>query len=66
MQGALGGAIFSFLDIQGALLWGARDGIFISAARSSGRRIDPGTRSDLLPAYRLLWQGITLIAFGCL
>jgi predicted PurR-regulated permease PerM len=44
---------------------GARDGVFISATRS-GRGIDLGTRSDLLPAYRLLWQEITLIAFGVL
>jgi predicted PurR-regulated permease PerM len=64
-QGALGGLIFSFLGIQGALLWG-----FVMAFLS----LLPAVGASLIWApvaiYFLLtgaiWQGLTLTAFGVL
>ena len=65
MQGALGGAIFSFLDIQGALLWG-----FVMAFLSLLPAVGAGLIWAPVAIYFLLtgslWQGITLIAFGVL
>ena len=63
MQGALGGLIFSFLGIEGALLWG-----FVMAFLS----LLPAVGASLIWApvaiYFLLtgaiWQGLTLTAFG--
>ena len=63
MQGALGGLIFSFLVIEGALLWG-----FVMAFLS----LLPAVGASLIWApvaiYFLLtgaiWQGLTLTAFG--
>ena len=50
IQGTLGGLIFSFLGIQGALLWGSVMA-FLSLAASRGG-IDLGAGSDLLLAHR--------------
>ena len=65
MQGALGGAMFSFLDIQGALLWG-----FVMAFLSLLPAVGAGLIWAPVAIYFLLtgslWQGITLIAFGVL
>lgn len=65
MQGALGGAIFSFLDIQGALLWG-----LVMAFLSLLPAVGAGLIWAPVAIYFLLtgslWQGITLIAFGVL
>jgi predicted PurR-regulated permease PerM len=65
MQGAPGGAIFSFLDIQGALLWG-----LVMAFLSLLPAVGAGLIWAPVAIYFLLtgslWQGITLIAFGVL
>ncbi|KIO50161.1 AI-2E family transporter [Nitrosospira sp. NpAV] len=65
MQGTLGGVIFSFLGIQGALLWG-----FVMAFLSLLPAVGAGLIWAPVAIYFLLtgalWQGITLIAFGVL
>lgn len=65
IQGTLGGVIFSFLGIQGALLWG-----FVMAFLSLLPAIGAALIWAPVAIYFLLtgaiWQGITLIAFGVL
>ncbi|SFW34089.1 AI-2E family transporter [Nitrosovibrio sp. Nv17] len=65
VQGTLGGAIFSFLGIQGALLWG-----FVMAFLSLLPAVGAGLIWAPVAIYFLLtgalWQGITLIVFGVL
>jgi predicted PurR-regulated permease PerM len=65
VQGTLGGVIFSFLGIQGALLWG-----FVMAFLSLVPAVGAGLIWAPVAIYFLLtgalWQGITLVAFGVL
>jgi predicted PurR-regulated permease PerM len=65
IQGTLGGVIFSFLDIQGALLWG-----FVMAFLSLLPAIGAGLIWAPVAIYFLLtgaiWQGVTLVTFGVL
>lgn len=65
IQGTLGGVIFSFLDIEGPLLWG-----FVMAFLSLLPAVGAGLIWAPVAIYFLLtgalWQGITLIAFGVL
>lgn len=65
LQGILGGVMFSFLDIQGALLWG-----FVMAFLSLLPAVGAGLIWAPVAIYFLLtgalWQGVTLIAFGVL
>lgn len=65
VQGTLGGVMFSFLGIRGALLWG-----FIMAFLSLVPAVGAGLIWAPVAIYFLLtgalWQGITLIAFGVL
>ncbi|MGH8764003.1 MAG: AI-2E family transporter [Nitrosospira sp.] len=65
IQGTLGGLIFSFLDIEGPLLWG-----FVMAFLSLLPAVGAGLIWAPVAIYFLLtgalWQGITLIAFGVL
>jgi predicted PurR-regulated permease PerM len=65
VQGTLGGVMFSFLGIQGALRWG-----FVMAFLSLVPAIGAGLIWAPVAIYFLLtgaiWQGITLIAFGVL
>lgn len=63
LQGTLGGMIFSFLGIQGAMLWGS-----IMAFLSLLPAVGAGLIWAPVAIYFLLtgaiWQGVTLIAFG--
>jgi predicted PurR-regulated permease PerM len=63
IQGALGGLIFYFLGIQGALLWG-----FMMAFLSLIPAVGAGLIWIPVAIYFLftgaVWQGIVLIAFG--
>jgi predicted PurR-regulated permease PerM len=63
IQGALGGVMFSFLGIQGALLWG-----FVMAFLSLIPAVGAGLIWVPVAIYFLLtgaiWQGVVLIAFG--
>lgn len=65
VQGTLGGVMFSFLGIQGALLWG-----FVMAFLSLVPAVGAGLIWAPVAIYFLLtgalWQGITLVAFGVL
>ncbi|HET7061189.1 MAG TPA: AI-2E family transporter [Nitrosospira sp.] len=64
-QGVLGGLIFWFLDIQGALLWG-----FVMAILSLLPAVGAGLIWLPVAVYFLLtgaiWQGVVLILFGVL
>ncbi|SCX44203.1 AI-2E family transporter [Nitrosospira sp. Nsp1] len=64
-QGTLGGIMFSFLGIQGALLWG-----FVMAFLSLLPAVGAGLIWVPVAVYFLftgaIWQGVTLIAFGVL
>lgn len=64
-QGTLGGIMFSFLGIQGALLWG-----FVMAFLSLLPAVGAGLIWVPVAIYFLftgaVWQGVTLIAFGVL
>lgn len=64
-QGTLGGIMFSFLGIQGALLWG-----FVMAFLSLLPAVGAGLIWMPVAIYFLftgaVWQGVTLIAFGVL
>ncbi|BCT67175.1 AI-2E family transporter [Nitrosospira sp. NRS527] len=64
-QGTLGGIMFSFLGIQGALLWG-----FVMAFLSLLPAVGAGLIWMPVAIYFLftgaIWQGVTLIAFGVL
>ncbi|SOD40936.1 AI-2E family transporter [Nitrosovibrio sp. Nv4] len=63
IQGALGGVMFSFLGIQGALLWG-----FVMAFLSLIPAVGAGLIWMPVAIYFLVtgavWQGAVLIAFG--
>lgn len=63
IQGTLGGVMFSFLGIQGALLWG-----FVMAFLSLIPAVGAGLIWAPVAIYFLLtgavWQGVILIAFG--
>jgi predicted PurR-regulated permease PerM len=65
VQGTLGGIMFSFLGIQGALLWG-----FLMAFLSLLPAVGAGLIWVPVAVYFLftgaVWQGVTLIAFGVL
>ena len=65
VQGTLGGVMFSFLGIQGALLWG-----FVMAFLSLLPAVGAGLIWVPVAIYFLftgaVWQGVTLIAFGVL
>ncbi len=65
VQGTLGGVMFSFLGIQGALLWG-----FMMAFLSLLPAVGAGLIWVPVAIYFLftgaVWQGVTLIAFGVL
>ena len=65
IQGTLGGLIFSFLGIQGALLWG-----FVMAFLSLIPAVGAGLIWVPVAIYFLftgaVWQGAVLIAFGVL
>jgi predicted PurR-regulated permease PerM len=65
VQGALGGVIFWFLGIQGALLWGA-----VMAVLSLVPAVGAGLVWLPVGLYLLItgsvWQGIVLLAFGTL
>jgi predicted PurR-regulated permease PerM len=64
-QGLLGGMIFYFLDIQGALLWG-----FVMAILSLLPAVGAGLIWAPVAIYFLftgaIWQGVVLILFGVL
>lgn len=63
IQGALGGVMFSFLGIQGALLWG-----FVMAFLSLIPAVGAGLIWLPVAIYFLvtgaIWQGVVLIGFG--
>jgi predicted PurR-regulated permease PerM len=64
-QGILGGSVFYFLDIQGALLWG-----FVMAILSLLPAVGAGLIWAPVAIYFLftgaVWQGVVLILFGVL
>jgi predicted PurR-regulated permease PerM len=64
IQGTLGGAIFSFLGIQGALLWGSVMAFLSLLPAGAGLIWAPVAIYFLLTGA--IWQGVTLIAFGVL
>ncbi|MDN5753379.1 MAG: AI-2E family transporter [Nitrosospira sp.] len=64
VQGTLGGMMFSFLDIRGALLWGFIMGLLSLLPAGAGLIWVPVAIYFLLTGA--LWQGITLIVFGAL
>ncbi len=63
IQGALGGAIFSFLGIQGALLWGVVMAI-LSLLPAVGAALIWAPVAVYFLLTGSVWQGITLICFG--
>ncbi|MEP6605854.1 MAG: AI-2E family transporter [Nitrosospira sp.] len=64
IQGTLGGAIFSFLGIQGALLWGSVMAFLSLLPAGAGLIWAPVAIYFLLTGA--IWKGVTLIAFGVL
>ncbi len=64
IQGTLGGAIFSFLGIQGALLWGSVMAFLSLLPAGAGLIWAPVAIYFLFTGA--IWQGVTLIAFGVL
>lgn len=64
IQGTLGGVMFSFLDIQGALLWGSVMAFLSLLPAGAGLIWAPVAIYFLLTGA--IWQGVTLIAFGVL
>ena len=64
-QGALGGLIFWFLDIQAPLLW-AVVMAFLSLLPAVGAAIVWAPVAMYLLATGAIWQGVVLIAFGVL
>jgi predicted PurR-regulated permease PerM len=65
IQGTLGGVIFSFLGIQGALLWGFMMA-FLSLLPAIGAALIWAPVAIYFLLTGAIWQGITLIAFGVL
>jgi predicted PurR-regulated permease PerM len=64
-QGALGGLIFWFLDIQGALLWAVLMG-FLSLLPAVGAAVVWLPVAIYFLVTGAIWQGVTLIVFGVL
>lgn len=64
IQGTLGGVIFSFLGIQGALLWGSVMAFLSLLPAGAGLIWAPVALYFLFTGA--IWQGVTLIAFGVL
>lgn len=64
-QGALGGLIFSFLGIQGALLWGCVMA-FLSLLPAVGASLIWAPVAIYFLFTGAIWQGLTLTAFGVL
>jgi predicted PurR-regulated permease PerM len=64
-QGALGGLIFGFLGIQGALLWAVLMG-FLSLLPAVGAAVVWLPVAIYFLVTGAIWQGVTLIAFGVL
>jgi predicted PurR-regulated permease PerM len=62
IQGALGGIIFAFLNIQGALLWGCVMAFLSLLPAGAGLIWGPVAIYFLLTGA--IWQGVTLIVFG--
>lgn len=62
IQGTLGGIVFAFLDIQGALLWGSIMAFLSLLPAGAGVIWGPIAIYSLLTGD--IWQGITLILFG--
>jgi len=65
MQGTLGGLIFSFLGIQGALLWGFVMA-FLSLLPAVGASLIWGPVAIYFLLTGSIWQGLILTAFGVL
>jgi predicted PurR-regulated permease PerM len=65
IQGTLGGAVFSFLGIQGALLWGFVMA-FLSLLPAIGAALIWGPVAIYFLLTGAIWQGVTLLAFGVL
>ncbi|QDZ29901.1 AI-2E family transporter [Noviherbaspirillum sp. UKPF54] len=63
VQGALGGAMFWFLDVQAALLWGALMA-FLSLLPAVGAGLVWGPVAVYFLLTGAIWQGVTLILFG--
>jgi predicted PurR-regulated permease PerM len=64
-QGALGGLIFWFLGIQGALLWGFLMA-FLSLLPAIGAALIWAPVAIYFLIIGSIWQGVTLIAYGVL
>ena len=64
-QGALGGIMFAFLSIQGALLWGVLMAV-LSLLPAIGAALIWGPVAIYFLLTGAIWQGVTLIAFGVL
>ena len=64
-QGALGGLIFWFLDVQAALLWGVVMA-FLSLLPAVGAAIVWAPVAIYFLVTGAIWQGVVLIAFGVL
>lgn len=65
VQGALGGIMFWFLGIQGALLWGVLMA-FLSLLPAIGAGLVWGPVAIYFLLTGMVWQGIALIVFGVL
>lgn len=65
IQGFLGGVMFSFLGIQGALLWGVLMA-FLSLLPAVGAALIWGPAAIYFLLTGAVWQGVTLIVFGVL
>ncbi len=65
IQGTLGGVMFSFLGIRGALLWGVVMA-FLSLVPAVGAGLIWAPVAIYFLLTGALWQGITLVAFGVL
>ncbi|GAA4017366.1 AI-2E family transporter [Actimicrobium antarcticum] len=64
-QGALGGMMFAFLGIQGAVLWGVLMAV-LSLLPAIGAALIWGPVALYFLLTGAIWQGITLVAFGVL
>lgn len=64
-QGALGGIMFWFLGIQGAVLWGVLMA-FLSLLPAIGAALIWGPVAIYFLLTGAIWQGVTLIVFGVL
>ncbi|RJF95303.1 AI-2E family transporter [Noviherbaspirillum saxi] len=62
-QGALGGVMFWFLGIQGAVLWGVLMA-FLSLLPAVGAALIWAPVAIFFLLTGAIWQGVTLIAFG--